>query len=72
VQVHTGTLIVGNQIIRSLLDPVVQKFVTVPLSEDELGADGWLEGHVHCLFRFPLNQGQGYDFGGVAQAREAF
>ncbi len=50
----------------------MQKFVGVLLLEDEPGADGLLEGHLHRLFRFPLNQGQGGDLGNVAQAREVF
>ena len=52
VQVSFGNVPFGNQSIRCLLDSVVQKFVSVLFLEDEPGADGLLEGHVHRLFRF--------------------
>ena len=71
-QVDVGTVLVGNQRIRRLLDSVVQEFVGAVLAKDEPGVDGFPERRVHRLLGFPVNQGQGGDLGDVAQAGELF
>ncbi len=71
-QVEVGTLLVRNQRVGRLLDPVVQKPAGTLLVEDEPGADGFPEGSVHRFLCCPVNQGQGGGRGDIAQAGELF
>ena len=71
-QMDIGTVLLGNQRISRLLDPVVQEFVGALLGERRARADGLPEGSVHRRLWFPVNQGQGGDFRDIAQAGELF
>src|SRR5258708_20449074 len=66
------TVLLGNQRISRLLDPVVQKLVGALLPEDVPGADGLPEISAYRLLRFPVNQGEGGDIGAITQTGELF
>ena len=46
-------MLVGDQRISRLLNPIVQEFVGTLLMEDEPGADGFPEGRVQLVLVFP-------------------
>ncbi len=71
-QVDVGTLLIRNQRVGRLLDPVVQKSAGTLLVEDDPGADGFPEGSVHRFLCCPVNQGHGGGRGDIAQAGELF
>ena len=68
----SARVLVGNQGIRRLLNPVVQELVGVLVLKHESGVDRFPERGVDRVLRFPENQGQGGDLDDVTQAREVF
>ena len=71
-QMDVGTVLIGNQRIGRLLDPVVQKFVAVVLAKDEPSLNGGPKRPVDSLFCLPMNQGQDGDRHHIAQAGKLF
>ena len=66
----SARLLFRDQRIGRLLDPVVRKAVGALLVKDEPGVNCLPQGRVHRRLRLPVHQGQGGDFGGIAQAGE--